>query len=659
MQNEPSLPCPVLDRAALAFAALRGRMRWLSPSVALLFAAARVEAQLPCGTPAINGAPYVYEMWVDPVIGDDTTALINDPTLPAKTIRAAITRLKSQSMSSPLGPLGLNNQGLVHVDPGIYSRSTTLEVLPIVMEDWIDVQGVGAKQVVVRGDHTQLSSIFYPDSDCDCGELVDREVIFDFSRLRDTQYAEMLDGVTLQGGDVQLYVGPEREVDGRVSNCVFDMLENDSEETFNVRGPEFGILMVHTYDVELKQEEKYWDIRLHVLNNTFVQSWDPVPSEEGEPAFSARDDSVAICDVNDPNCFGTGEVDPQTRLRGVGNPNIQNNLIRAFDPTPATALMGIDLSDVSCAIGTTLGPTNAFDPASFGNSNGRFCSLVLGNDPVPRTTAGGVLLNPNVRTGGVDPTFVGEFLTSQTGGAIASTFGRDWRLMPDSILADEGTAPVLVGFDMVLEAANLTRHVDLACTAASSFDFDGEVYGNPRLHPSPLAGAAAPPNPDIGFDEIGFLVDSASINDTVRYNALTPITPFGAHIYIQPRVAGSPLADFSTISGVPTALPLFPPTAWTVIPGSAVPPVNGGGFFAAPYDWLWLAAGPAVVLVPFGPQTAFPYVSLYDATAHICTVTLIPAFNAGVYIAQQGFYVPGGGPNAGLNLLTNEQGVED
>jgi len=53
--------------------------------------------------------------------------------------------------------------------------------------------------------------------------------------------------------------------------------------------------------------------------------------------------------------------DPNPTLRGVGNPNLQNNLVRCIAPSPRTALMGIDDSDTRAAVTTVTGPSNAFD----------------------------------------------------------------------------------------------------------------------------------------------------------------------------------------------------------------------------------------------------------------------------------------------------------
>src|SRR5262245_29933566 len=73
--------------------------RWIAPLFALALVVERAEAQLTCGNPAVNGPPYNQEIWVDPVLGNDATAVVNNPFFPARTIQFAINFLPG-----PLGP---------------------------------------------------------------------------------------------------------------------------------------------------------------------------------------------------------------------------------------------------------------------------------------------------------------------------------------------------------------------------------------------------------------------------------------------------------------------------------------------------------------------------------------------------------------------------
>ena len=499
-------------------------------------------ASAQCPTPNIGATvtsppvpqPGLTEVWVDPINGNDATGIVGDGTQPFLTATTALNQLQLALTAS--GGASAANRGLVHLDAGIYSLTTNGETFPIVMSDFVDIQGIGAKQTVLRGTADATVEAFRPltDSSCNCGVRDQNIVLVDFSDAIDDEYDEMIDGVTFQGADIQVYAeAREHAIDGRISNCVFDLLDGPNSEGVGYAGPDFGILMVHAVQSDGGGGPKgdptdppgtgdptdppiggdptdppgtgddgnggvsYNDVRLHVFNNTFVQSWDRDGFVDPEPDVSAADTSVAICDVNDPAC-GSANPDPNPLLRGVGNPNIQNNLIRAFDDTPPIALMGIDNADVTCAVGTRLGATNAFDPAAVAGpgipfpSGLAFCSTIVGALPTVVTdTASGLALNPNGRTGGQDPAFVGEALAVSIPGLLPAGNGRDWRLIASSIYADDGTLPILA--TGILGAANGTQHTDLNCAPQSSFDLDGEYWGNDRVAASPLlaVGSAA------------------------------------------------------------------------------------------------------------------------------------------------------------------------
>jgi hypothetical protein len=207
-------------------------------------------------------------------------------------------------------------------------------------------------------------------------------------------------------------------------------------------------------------------------------------------------------------------------LRGVGNPCVQNNLVRYAFGAPRHPFLGIDDTDTRAIIGTKVGPTNAFDPSLF-SSLGQpdqafgptfnFCVWrgdpthgINGVAPVPA-------LNPEPATGGTDPAFVGEMLSSR---GLPITFARDWRILPDSALVDKGSAPDAYSGG-VLQAQNQTMYVEPTLLGdninhwpESSFDFDGEVYGNPRV-----LGAF----PDIGFDEADIYVQAGYVNDSQSF----------------------------------------------------------------------------------------------------------------------------------------------
>jgi hypothetical protein len=467
----------------------------------------------------------------------------------------------------------------------------------------------------------------------------DREVLVDLSFLWQADEEEMIDGLTFQGGDIQVYSRNEALTRARVSNCVFDMLDKDPthnmDATLLTPGPAFGILMVHDYHPSVP----YFDVPVNILNNTFIQGW---VITDDSTTISARQDSVAICDVNNPLCdLPPGMSDPNTQLRGVGNPNIQNNLIRHASGQRVTALLGIDNRDVTVRVGSQLGPSNAFDPRAVGGRDvtGTYCSVILGALPVPRVNTEPALV------GGRDPAFVGEMLTR----AFAQPAGvsRDWRLLPPSACANQGSSPR----NGILQAGNFTMYVEPppALVPLSSFDLDGAVYGNPRI-----SGADV----DIGFDETDLLVDCAGwANDSVShraacFNSCAPADGQLLRGLIFPTPGAFTL--FETRVAMPQAGP-FPCggfyVAYTTMPGTIVPPLTLGGF-PPPNDLLWM--DPAILTTgPSGSAVTFSYAAPSDPTVLTFGVGAV-GVNTGPcsYLNEQAFFVPTGSP---VGLLSNLQ----
>jgi hypothetical protein len=566
-------------------------------ALALPLCAAQAWAQfapggLSAGAPSlVGGAPFV-EVWVDPQVA---AASVTGPAIgcadqPFATIQGAIAALQASGLTSPATP------GLVHVMPGIYGPLNVGgngENLPIIMRDDISIQGQAARACVLRGDQTDLGFLpFIPV--IPLGTRLPWEILCDFGQCNDPTYVEFVDGLTFQGGHIQVYAETEEvAIQGRVSNCVFDMLHMSDT---NLPGPEFGVLMVHVYDWnypvvkgpvepyephdpmgedDMKpyetpkgggggggQQDGYYEIAMHLINNTFIQGWQP-DFDLANPIV-ASPTSVAICDVAD-TIWGDplfpippAIPDPFVVLRGVGNPNIQNNLIRCLDTQPRTALMGIDNSDTTVVLAIPApvpggSPTNAFAPTQAVSANAAYNSLivqpnigppvtppVLGVVPVPA-------VNPNPALGGADPGFVGEMLSQMMGAPFG--FARDWRILYGSPLFNLGFAPAANG---LLVAANGTTHNDNAQSFPYPvFDFDGEVYGNLRSQFG---------RPDIGFDEFDqYIVCGAYVNDTLAdpMNAVgttcpnTPIPSLGV-----PPVPAGPAPLLVSQFGVPYQSPI-------------------------------------------------------------------------------------------------------
>lgn len=611
---------------------LRDLLRFLLPVG--LFATAATGQVTPIPVTSVGGPPFI-EVWVDACNGNDAAAQVGCSDRPFQTIGAAINSLLG--FASPANP------GLVHINPGIYSQATNGEVFPIIMRDNIHLQGTGARQCVIRGhnlsEQPQNINVFLPQSSvCVCGTYAAREVLVDVSRLFDPTEEEMIDGLTFQGGDIQVYSRNEAYTRARISNCVFDMLNMDpthnADATLRTPGPTFGILLVHDYHPGVP----YFDDPLNILNNTFIQGW--VITDDDLPVVSRRD-AVAICDVNNPLCdLPPGQSDPDRRLRGVGNPNIQNNLIRHVSGQIVTALLGIDSSDVNVVFGSRLGPSNAFNPRAIGGRDvsGTYCSLILGSNPTPRVNT-----EPAI-PGGRDPAFVGEMLTRSFAQPVGVS--RDWRLLPPSACADQGSSPLL-GF---LQAANGTTYVEPTLVPLSSFDLDGEVYGNPRLNGGDV---------DIGFDETDLLVDCAGwANDSVSHRAAacrlacSPAEGQPLRGLIFPSAGAFALFETRVPLGFSTVFPCggFYP-AYTTMPGTIVPPLTIGGF-PAPNDLLWMQPG-LLTAGPVGNALAFTYSAPSDLTLLTFGVAAV-GVNTGpcMYLNEQAVFLPAG---ATTNLLSNLQ----
>jgi len=593
--------------------------------------------------PVVGGAPFV-EAWVDPYMGSDAAGAVGCPDMPYRTIQAAIWAV--------WGSAWIETPGLVHANPGIYGPASVGgngEVFPIEMEDYVHVQGVGAKRCIIRGDGTQTTEVRYPvggPAGVD-GVTLDKEVLVSFIWSYDGEDEAMIDGFTFQGGDVQVYDVREAPLGGRVSNCVFDMLHMSDAD---VPGPDFGVLMVSEYDWNAGG---YKENLMHILNNTFIQGW---MSPTGE--ITAKPEAVGICDVNYPfSEYAPWGNDPNPELRGVGSPNVQNNLFR-YAETARTPMIGLDLTDVTVSVGSATGPSNAFDPSLPGtvpgerDITGLFCSRVIGG-PLPAPA-----VNPIPGAGGTDPAFVGELLSSAYGQGMSVS--RDWRILPDSILVDAGIGPDSYG---TLTAGNGRTYDEPSLAPESSFDFDGEVYGNVRI-----AGDA----PDIGFDETSRMIHIGGYgNDTRTYGLGCPIgcgTTPGQMVrgMIFPNPGTYTLVRTRTRMG-PTGYtgPFINPGgfywAYSTQFGTLVPP-----FFFPVYGWVWIQFPPnfirptitfdqPVVGAPvnavsgYSPPTDPGSWHSFGLAVEAASLLNLPGYC--IYLNEQALFTPDGGEA----MLTNLQ----
>jgi hypothetical protein len=373
-------------------------------------------------------------------------------------------------------------------------------------------------------------------------------------------------------------------------------------------------------------------------------------------------ESVAICDVADPACNWTPH-DPIEMLRGVSEANIQNNLIRCLVGQDRTAFLGIDDGDTSVAFGTPTGPTNAFDPTLVGGPSvdpaQTFCSNIVSVFGAPVAK-----VNPNpTAAGGADPAFVGEMLTNLS--LLPLSVGRDWRILPDSVLVDAGSRPAAGATGMILRASNLTEYIEPETTPLnymplSSFDFDGEGYGNERVR-----GDFA----DIGYDETQLLIDAGFGNDTILHGV------FGCDGHCS-STSGEEVAELIfpgpgtykvelTVSASRFPAPMlgtFPAVgfywAYSTLFGTIVPPSPATPVPDATY-WMQTSSSAFTFYSMISPALTVNAVTNYfppfDPTnAHSFgrTAFSMAASDLGcIYVNQQGRFTPTGG----VRVLTNLQ----
>ena len=229
--------------------------------------------------------------WVDPAHGDDSSAEVNDPDQPFKTLQAAILAVENAlvfAWNSPVLIYGRDEmQGTVIALPGIYGPvggpngpDASGDDLPILLLDRVHVQGVAADRCIIRETRDETNAIwqvYWPQAGGPCtssskfirplvlltpasvAEMHPQSVantVFGNPRLpwyddslptagQDT--TEVFDRFTLQGGSVQMVAATDfifpyvpRVI---ISNCVFDMRDGWKPAPLSaaVTGPTFGI----------------------------------------------------------------------------------------------------------------------------------------------------------------------------------------------------------------------------------------------------------------------------------------------------------------------------------------------------------------------------------------------------------------------------------
>ncbi|MCC7014454.1 MAG: hypothetical protein IT454_17975, partial [Planctomycetes bacterium] len=557
-----------------------------------------------------NQEQVIARVWVHPTDGVDPnppstppeSQYIDDPSLEFKSLQAAIDALERHLATNYNATSNPAEQGVVYAMPGLYgphgASTSSNDSLPILMRDRVHVIGVGARRCVIRGASTlalpapNAPALYWPVNFAAPHASQSAEVLVDFQRStpdapvpptlnipapwlqtgpfsESNNIAEVLDGFSFQGGDVQVLLmshalQPALWSSSRISNCVFDMRHgwavsgSAAPPQAQLAGPYFGIMMQRRSIAQTSGVVGYLDGSTLIAHNSFIfAEWGDSATNQGW-AWESRLEAVGIIDVTNP-VFSTGQYDPYTLPRGVGNPCIVGNLFRTrpeflSNPPPSPlppkpfAMLGISLDDTLVWNGQSFVQTNAFDPARVGSTNGNGssgsgfnarptasmrvetgaansfndlwnCSTYTQTQQPPNCSATAAP-TPAVAiwdgSSGFDPAFVGEYLATVQSGAYPYLVGyRDWRLLPSSPLENLGVTPPLGGpraYQTQFSAQTGGWMFQLAAnTDVDMLQWDGEHWGNPRV----VDGA-----PDIGFDERHLLICAGSwSNDSNSHNA--------------------------------------------------------------------------------------------------------------------------------------------
>lgn len=605
----------------------------------------------------VEDGPF-FEAWVDPVSGNDATGRITKivvggvPTtvasakaFPFKKIQAAIDELSLLTCSQYPA---ITMPGIVHLMPGMYDPST--QDMPILMRNGVNIQGAGARHCVLRTGETRFN-VFYPRGDCnDCGVRDAKRVIVDYSQSITTdsceplpnpvEYAEAIDGVTFFGGDVQVYGDNEYVgVHGRISNCVFDMINRPGVEA----GPDFGILLVHEWQsAEGPDGDHYVAGMFSVFNNTFVQGW----ARTSTAKLAAKPGSIGIVDVTAPPIPAPAFCE----LRYKGRMQVANNLFRSLDSHPRAS--GLDFIPGE--------ETTVVEPSNLPGLCNEYFTNLYRADPVSDYCVNVVGFDYDSSSAFPyeDPAFVGEMMTSLFG-LPASTLGRDWRIMPDSVVIDKGRGPDGCGRISFLSGSTYVEpSKDLGCSYSpiDSFDYDGEGYGNRRV-----TGAINTPDVfgrfltdvDIGFDEFdqtlvgddpedpadwqkSGMIAAGCANDSLVIPASPAITCYDP--WIQSAVPGYGAIGaifYGTWSGacggsapggsafLHSGTASCPGSSYTIPPGAILPPLLTG----SSYQWFSWPPQTGMQL------TTYSYTVPDDpgGACHAFRVGIVPSANLGTF----------------------------
>lgn len=640
------------------------------PLAAIMFAALASSLAAASPGPQGSGNCNLIEVWVDPVRGVDPSSTqppthqvspINNPSGPTKTIQAAID-IAFKHLVLHYHPLSNPDQeALVHLMPGIYGPGTIPsggvgngELFPISMRDRVHVRGVNARRCVIRGADWQqddqawfdhLTTVFWPIAGTcnfvdpnfptlDAG-FRKKQVLVDYTWSGARPHpslgiefvpwepgtAELLEAVTLQGGDVQVLFGFDPEepmfLHGTVANCLFDMRSGlPTENGQQLGGPSMGLMVQTSWidDLHLPPDatgitgEGYISQEVHVVGNTFLMA-ERLYNGTQNSWLQAAPGAAAVLDTGYPICGG-GDTDNQ---KGVNRLGLQNNLFRTHTGGAAKdddrmAMVGVSSDDAMLDLGALSVDTNSYcidrsgdateAPQDFEHTfespavalspsgsvtlgTGEVVTLWNGSPPTPPasvapTTPAVALWDGNGGLGTqYDPLFVGEYLRTISP-ALPSY--RDFRLLPGSPMQNMGRWTGTSIFD------NGDVFDENECETLRVSTWDHEAYGNPRIVDS---------HPDIGFDEVhlgvmagSYANHSYSHNRSGSLNSQVVDEQDTRFLFLRENEPGTlvPLAGRTLELISNEIVPSGNYRAWTNPPGSSSPGPIQQGSSVAGYD---------------------------------------------------------------------------
>jgi hypothetical protein len=418
----------------------------------LLALATPILAQVTGGQPA-------QLVWVDVNLGSDATGS-GSVTAPYQSITHALATIPRTTS----GGLPIVSPVVVMIKPGVYGHFTDagLENYPLVMKRNVSLQGAGANDTVLRGDGNTFSVIDIVKFAA--GSAGDFNNVF-------------VDGMNIVGG--------RRGI----------VIENDAQHIYPCN-PTISNCFINDHV----------SAGVDIIANA---GGSPAHNQETDPpgltgGFIEHRPKIIHCTLRNNNVGMRNTSGNATGPKwGVNQPGVVNTLVTdsfvvGVSGVPSDDLQGFDQSDLT---GPGLTPSVAFKnvglvagPRSYNPATGTAA-------PLPTTAVNLTLILD--RHGVPIPLFIEDLVPSATlfSGSL------DVRLNPDISESQSTTGITLIDAGTTLGSQwtwnNGTIGKAVLGTQGNALDWDCEGHGNPRSfgyidHATPI--------PDIGADEVGYLV---------------------------------------------------------------------------------------------------------------------------------------------------------